>query len=125
MIIPLYESVQAWFPSPATDDLKNELNLEEYLIENPLTTLYIKVVWDSMINEWIKPWDCVIVDKSRKVHEGDVVVADVDWEYTLKYYFKELGKPVLKPANSNYPDIYPKQDLTIFGVVVWQFRKYY
>ena len=78
-----------------------------------------------MIDEWIKPWDCVIVDKSKTAVEGDVVVADVDGDYTLKYYFKEKGKPVLKPANKNYPDIHPQQDLTIFGVVVWQFRKYY
>jgi len=39
MNIPFYESVQAWFPSPATDDLKNELSLEDHLIKNPLTTL--------------------------------------------------------------------------------------
>ncbi len=123
--IPMYESVQAWFPSPATDDLKNDIRLEEYLIDNPLTTVYVKVIGDSMIDEWIKPWDCVIVDKSKKAGEGDVIVADVDGEYTLKYFFKENGKPVLKAANNAYSDIYPQQNLTIFGVVIGQFRKYF
>lgn len=122
--IPLYESIQAGFPSPATDELKQELRLEEYLIENPTNTIFVKVKGDSMIDACIAEGDAVIVEKGKKSKEGDVVIAVVDNEYTLKYLMKENGKYCLEPANKNYDTIYPDDSLEIFGVVVWVFRKY-
>lgn len=123
MIIPFYESIQAWFPSPAMDQLKQDMRLDEYLINTPNQTIFIKVAWDSMIDAGIHPWDGVVVEKGSKVEEWDIVVAVVDTEYTLKYYFKEAGKPYLAPANKKYENIYPSESLEIFGVVVGVFRK--
>lgn len=124
MILPIFESVQAGFPSPATDDLKQDMRLDEYLVNTPNSTIYIKVAWDSMIDAGIHPWDGVVVEKWCKVEEWDVVVAIVDCEYTLKYYYKSAWEAYLAPANSKYTNIYPKESLEIFGVVVWVFRKY-
>jgi SOS-response transcriptional repressor LexA len=55
---------------------------------------------------------------------GDIVVAQVDGEWTLKYFTKESGKIVLKAANKKYPPIIPKQELVIAGVVIANVRKY-
>ncbi len=121
--IPYYQSIQAGFPSPATDNLKQDMRLEEYLIEKPDSTIFVKVAGDSMIDAGIHPWDGVIVQKWSKVDEWDIVVAVVDTEYTLKYYHTEAGKPYLAPANTKYDNIYPTESLEIFGVVVWVFRK--
>lgn len=123
MIVPCYESIQAWFPSPATDNLKQDMKLDEYLINIPNNTIFIKVAWESMIDAGIHEWDWVVVEKGSKAEEWDIVVAVVDTEYTLKYYFEEAGKPYLVPANKKYKNIYPKESLEIFGVVVWVFRK--
>lgn len=122
--IRLFESVYAWFPSPATDDLKQDMRLEEYLIHNPIQTIFVKVKWDSMIDASIAPWDCVIVEKWLTAKEGDIVIAVVDNEYTLKYLMKENGQYCLQPANKTYETIYPWESLEIFGVVKWVFRRY-
>ena len=123
MILPIFESVQAGFPSPATDDLKQDMRLDEYLVNTPNQTIYIKVAGDSMIDAGIHPWDGVVVEKWAKLDEWDIVVALIDNEYTLKYYHTEHWKAYLAPANKNYKNIYPLESLEIFGVVVWVFRK--
>jgi len=66
----------------------------------------------------------VIVEKRHSANVGDMVVAIVDNEFTLKTLGKEKGGFVLIPANPAYPVIRPKGDMEIFGVVVGQFRKY-
>jgi len=123
MTIPFFQSIQAGFPSPATDNLKQDMHLDEYLVSKPNNTIYIKVAWDSMIDAGIHPWDWVIVEKWAKVDLWDIVVAVVDNEYTLKYYNKDWWQVYLAPANKSYDNIYPKESLEIFGVVVWVFRK--
>ncbi len=100
------------------------MRLEEYLIEKPIVTIFVKVKGMSMRDAGILDGDAVIVEKWRTVHEGDIVVAIVDNEYTLKYYHKENGKAYLAPANDEFENIYPTESLEIFGVVVWSFRKY-
>jgi repressor LexA len=55
---------------------------------------------------------------------GDIVVAIIDNEFTLKRLGREKGQIVLRPENKAYPVIRPKGDIEIFGVVVGQFRKY-
>ena len=85
----------------------------------------LKVKGDSMIDAWIKDGDIIVVDKSRKHHVGDIVVAIVDGEYTVKYLQKDKDNTYfLSPWNSKYDDIYPKDDLEVFGVVLSSFRRY-
>ena len=69
--------------------------------------------------------DLVIVHKGAKHKSWDIIIAQIDWEFTLKYYIKEKGKePYLQAANSDYEDIYPKDELVVFWVVTAVVRKY-
>lgn len=118
------DSVRAGFPQPADDSAKETLTLDEYLIENPSRTVLVRVKGDSMIDAGIQPGDIAVVQRSFEAHAGDVVVAIVDDEFTLKLLDKEDGQYVLKPANPAYPVIRPKGKLELFGVVVGMVRKY-
>lgn len=117
-------TVQAGFPSPAIGDRQDSLSIDDYLIERPSQTVLITVKGDSMIDAGIVPGDVVIVEKRPLANVGDMVVAIVDNEFTLKTLGREGGQFVLYPANKAYPVIRPKGQLEIFGVVVGQFRKY-
>ncbi|HZV98499.1 MAG TPA: S24 family peptidase [Methylophilaceae bacterium] len=117
-------AVQAGFPSPASGDKHDSLSIDEYLIERPSKTVLITVKGDSMIDAGIVPDDVVIVEKRQVANIGDIVVAIVDNEFTLKTLAREGGEFILLPANKAYPVIRPKGQLEIFGVVVGQFRKY-
>lgn len=123
--LPTFDSVKAWFPSPAREANRYDIDLQSYLIDNPNSTVFLKVNWDSMINAWIQDWDMVIVDRSAKYQYGDIVVAIVDWEFTMKYLMKDSQwKIYLKAANPNYSDIIPREELEIFWLVTGSFRRF-
>jgi repressor LexA len=121
---PIYESVQAGFPSPATDAQHDALTIDEYLVERPSQTVLVTVKGDSMNGAGINGGDIVVVEKRPTAKLGDIVIAIVNNEFTLKYLDKEKGRFVLRPANLAYPVIRPQGELEIFGVVVGLFRKY-
>jgi SOS regulatory protein LexA len=121
---PIHDSVRAGFPSPAGDMRHDMLTIDDYLVAHPSSTVLVTVKGDSMIDAGILPGDTVIVEKRNSANAGDMVIAIVDNEFTLKTLGKDKGQFVLKPANPAYPVIRPKGDLEIFGVVVGQFRKY-
>lgn len=122
---PVSESVQAGHPTLAPDIIAPDtITIDERLIPNPSKSVLIKVKGDSMIDAGIHPGDVVIVEKRASAKIGDIVVAIIDNEFTLKRLHRERGRIVLKPENKAYPVIRPKDDLEIFGVVVAQFRKY-
>lgn len=124
MSIPFFESVKAWFPATATDEVKEDIRLEEYLIEDPLKTIFVKVSGDSMIQAGIQDGDALIVEKEAPYKQGDIVVAVVDGEYTVKYLNKDANGFYLRAGNPNYKDIRPEVSMEIFGVVKGSFRKY-
>lgn len=117
-------TVRAGMPSTAADDRHDTLTIDEYLVERPSKTVLIPVKGDSMIDAGIMPDDVVIVEKRPMANVGDMVIAIVDNEFTLKTLGRENGDFVLQPANKAYPTIRPRGQLEIFGVVVGQFRKY-
>ena len=121
---PLAESVRAGLPSPAVDSNPEGLSIDEYLVVHPSKTTLITVKGDSMVDAGIHAGDVVVVEKRNSANIGEIVVAIIDNEFTLKRLHKERGRVVLKPENKAYPVIRPKGDLEIFGVVVGQFRKY-
>lgn len=121
---PIAESVRAGLPSPAADMGPETLTIDEYLVPRPSRTVLITVKGDSMVDAGIHSGDVVIVEKRTAANVGDIVVAIVDSEFTLKRLDREKGRIVLRPENKAYPVIRPKGDLEIFGVVVGQFRKY-
>lgn len=118
------ESVQAGMPTTAPDIPADALTIDEHLVTKPSKTVLIKVKGDSMIDAGIHDGDVVVVEKKGGANAGDIVVAILDNEFTLKRLEREKGRFVLRPENKAYPIIRPKGDLEIFGVVVGQFRKY-
>ena len=121
---PIVDSVRAGLPSAAGDTSYDTLTIDEYLVAYPSHTVLITVKGDSMIDAGIMPGDVVVVEKRGPANVGDMVVAIVDNEFTLKTLGKEKGELVLLPANPAFPVIRPKGNLEVFGIVVGQFRKY-
>jgi SOS regulatory protein LexA len=123
--IPLVGSVQAGFPSPEEDALCDILSMDEYLINRPDSSFLLQVRGDSMIGEGIMEGDLVIVEKGREPKSGNVVIAEVDGEWTMKYFRKQGKLITLEAANPKYPIIRPKQELKIGGIVTAVVRKYH
>lgn len=117
-------SVQAGFPSPAEEELVDVLSLDEFLVRRPDSTFMLTVNGDSMIDAGIQPGDLVLVERGRHPKQGDIVVAQVDGDWTLKYYSKDKTGVRLDPANRKYAPIRPQHSLTLGGIVRGMVRKY-
>jgi len=117
-------TVEAGFPSPAEEELVDTLSLDELLIQNREATFLLKVSGDSMSGAGILPGDMVIVDKGRTPRSGDIVIAEVDGQWTMKFLRKRKDEVTLLPANPRYKPIRPKSELKIAGVVTAVVRKY-
>ncbi|MCX7793470.1 MAG: transcriptional repressor LexA [Thermodesulfovibrionales bacterium] len=117
-------TVEAGFPSPAEEELIDTLSLDRWLIENPSSTFMLRVTGDSMSEAGILPGDMVIVDRSLTPKNGDIVIAEVDGQWTMKYFKKEKNEIILLPANPKYKPLKPKKELKIGGVVIAVVRKY-
>ena len=115
--------VMAGAPSAVEDAQGDALTIDDYLIERPSQTVLIRVKGDSMIDAGILEGDLVVVEKSSNARRGDIVVAIVDGQFTLKRLELERGRFVLKPENKAYPVIRPEGVLEIFGVMVGLVRK--
>jgi len=98
--------------------------IDQYLVATPSRTVLVPVRGDSMIEAGICEGDVAVVECEARAAPGDIVVAVVDGEYTLKTLEREADRYVLKPANARYETIRPKGRLEIFGVVVGLVRKY-
>ncbi|UCH46302.1 MAG: repressor LexA [Nitrospiraceae bacterium] len=117
-------TVEAGFPSPAEEELSDTLSLDELLIQNHEATFLLKVSGDSMSGAGILPGDMVIVNKGQTPKSNDIVIAEVDGEWTMKYLKKSGNSVTLLPDNPNYQPIKPKHELKIAGVVTAVVRKY-
>jgi SOS regulatory protein LexA len=117
-------TVEAGFPSPAEEELADTMSLDDLLIQNPHATFLLKVSGDSMTEAGILPGDMVIVDKGQTPKNGDIVIAEVDGAWTMKYLKKRGADVTLIPANPKYKPIRPKKELKIAGVVTAAVRKY-
>ncbi len=123
--LPVVGNVAAGFPSPAEEELRDVLVLEDYLMTKPGTSYILKVTGDSMIGEGIREGDLVIVDREREPKSGDVVVADVDGEWTMKYFTRKGETVILEAANPKYPPIKARSELRLGGVITAVIRKYH
>ena len=122
---PLAESsVQAGMPMPVMATRSEYFVIDEMLIKTPSLTTLIAVRGDSMIDAGIHDGDIAVVEKRNLANIGDIVVAIVDNEFTLKILDRENGRYILRPANAAYPVIRPLGLLEIFGVLVGLVRKY-
>jgi DNA polymerase V len=115
------EGVSAGFPSPATDFLGNEIDLNKELCKNPLATFYIKVNGNSMINAGISDKDILIVDRSLEPQNNKIAVCFIDGEFTVKRIQLEDDYLYLMPENPSYPAIKvtEENELVIWGMVTY------
>jgi DNA polymerase V len=111
--------VRAGFPSPAEDFSVNRLDLTQILVTHPQATFLLRVAGTSMRDAGIDDGDTLVVDRAIKPHHGQVVVAVVDGEFTVKYLHQRAGRVRLKAANPTFPDIVPRdgQTIEVWGVV--------
>ena len=116
--------VEAGMPSVADESTLDTLNLDNYLIKNRNSTYLLEVKGDSMIEEGIKEGDLVIVERNNNPREGDIVIAEVDGGWTMKYFRKKGNKVYLEPANKKYKPIYPENEMNISAIVKGVIRKY-
>lgn len=117
-------AVQAGLPAEARDVGSDYFAIDHYLVEKPSRTLLIPVKGDSMIDAGIHAGDLAVVERRNTANVGDIVVAIVDNEFTLKTLGREGKQFVLLPANPAYPVIRPKGELEVFGVMVGLVRKF-
>ncbi|MBI4272405.1 repressor LexA [Candidatus Uhrbacteria bacterium] len=122
--LKLLGTVEAGFPTPAEEELVDTLTLDDYLISRPDSTFLIKVSGESMIDAGIMPGDLVLMERGREPRTGDIVIAQVDQGWTMKYYEKQGCAIRLISGNKKYPPIIPKEELRVAGVVVSVVRKY-
>jgi SOS regulatory protein LexA len=122
--VPVLGTVEAGFPSPAEEELIDTMTLDEYLIDNKEATYMLRASGTSMIDAGIMPGDIVLVERGKEARDGDIVIAEVDHKWTMKYLRKRRGKVYLEAANKNYPNIYPEEELNIAAVVQSVIRKY-
>lgn len=120
---PLLGNVKAGFPTGVEEDL-NFMSLDEYLVEKPGSSFMLKVAGDSLEGIGIFKDDIVILEKAKEANRGEIVLALIDGEWTLKIIEKVNGKTVLRSANPKYPDFYPHLSLELFGIVRSVIRKY-
>lgn len=117
---PLYSTrVQAGYPAPAEDVPAERFDLMDHLVPNPPATFFVRVAGDSMTGAGIFSNDLLIVDKSLKPKSGDVVVAVINGEFTVKRLMIKGKKIELKPENSKFATIKitDEADLNVWGVV--------
>lgn len=123
--VPMLGVVEAGWPSPAEEELVDTLSLEEWLIGNREATYLLKVSGESMIDAGIRPGDVLLVERGRTPKNGDVVVAEVDNAWTVKYYQTTAGRVTLMPANKKFLPVTAKTEMRIAAVVMANIRKYH
>jgi repressor LexA len=119
-----HSPVQAGLPNPATAEGYDYVSsIDEMLVRVPSKTQLLRVKGDSMIEAGIHEGDYLVVEKQPHANVGEIVVAIVDNEFTVKYLARERNEFVLKPANKAYPVIRPRGRLEIFGVMAGLVRR--
>lgn len=118
--------VSAGFPSPAADYEDKRLDINEYLVRNPVSTFFFVVEGDSMQGAEIFAGDVLVVDKSVRPRHDHIVIAFVDGQRLVKRLFRRGGRVALLAENPNYPplEIREGQELLVWGVVVGKFKRF-
>ncbi|MGY6273067.1 LexA family protein [Achromobacter denitrificans] len=117
-------TVQCGFPSPAEDHAEQRLDLNELLVRQPDATFFMRVRGPSMSEAGIDDGDYAVVDRSITPAHGQIVVAVVDGEYTIKRLYRRGRRVRLDAANPTFPNIELRdgQELVVWGVVTWTIK---
>ena len=122
--VPMLGFVTAGLPATVEEELTDKVNLDDMLVGNKSLTYMLEVDGDSMIDAHIEPGDMVLVERANTAKDMQIVIAEIDGEFTMKYFRKKGDKAWLEPANKNYSPIYPEHSLNINAVVKAVIRKY-
>jgi DNA polymerase V len=121
---PLFlERVPCGFPSPAQDYVEDRLDLNKLVVRHPSATYFVRVSGDSMIGAGISHGDLLVVDRSLSAVHGDIVIAAVAGEFTVKE-LQTSPRIQLVPHNANYSPVVfaAEEELQIFGVVTFTLK---
>lgn len=118
--------VSAGFPSPAADYEESRLDINEYLVRNPVSTFFFPVQGDSMVGAEIHDGDILVVDKSVPACHGHIVIAFIDGQRLVKRLYNRAGRVALLAENPCYPALEIKEgmELLVWGVVVGKFKRF-
>ena len=120
----LLQKVCAGFPSPATDYLEEEINLNEELITNKASTFLIRVSGNSMEQEHIYDGDVLIVDRSLGIKQNSITVLNYNGNLVVKKIVKKNNKFYLVTKNTNqHLEIKEGSESQIWGVVTYVIHK--
>jgi len=122
--IPLLGLVEAGFPTMNDEEMTDTVSIDDYLIDHKDSSYLLEVKGDSMINEGIKEGDLVLVERKGEAKDGDIVIAEIDGGWTMKYLRKQNGKVHLEAANPKYKPMYPTYEFRIAAIVKGVIRKY-
>ncbi|MCM1356595.1 MAG: translesion error-prone DNA polymerase V autoproteolytic subunit [Staphylococcus sp.] len=127
--LPFANAIKAGFPSPAEGYSNDSIDFNRDLIRHPEATFYGRVYGDSMIDAGICDGDIAVIDRSVEPVDGDIVVAYVNNEFTIKYLdlsHIQNGYVELRPANESFNPIRISSvdDFKVWGVVVWTIKKW-
>lgn len=124
--IPLFaEGVAAGFPSPARGDIDGTLDLNELCIRHPAATYFIRARGESMEGAGISDGDVLVVDRSLRACNGDIIIAAVDGAFTVKRLEKHGTRVRLLPENPAFAPIVltPGMQAEFFGVVTYVIKQ--
>ena len=117
--------VEAGIPMHAEEEVLDRMSLDEFLVDNKEATYMLEVKGESMIDAGIHEGDYVLVERTSSAKLGDIVIAEVDGGWTMKYYRRDkAGRIYLEPANESFKNIYPASSLNIVAKVKAVVRKY-
>jgi DNA polymerase V len=118
--------VSAGFPSPAADYEDARLDINDYLVRNPVSTFFFVVEGDSMQGAEIFDGDILVVDRSIRARHGHIVIAFINGERLVKRLHRRGGRVALVAESPNYPtlEIREGMELEVWGVVVGKFKRF-
>lgn len=122
--VPMLGYVTAGFPAAVEEELADKVNLDDFLVGKKAFTYMLEVDGDSMIDAHIEKGDMVLVEKKTTAEDMQIVIAEIDGEFTMKYFRKKGNKVWLEPANKKYQPLYPEHSLNITAVIKAVIRKY-
>lgn len=121
--IPILGLVEAGLPTEVDVDELDRISLDDFLIDSKEKSYLLEVKGDSMIDAHIDEGDYVLAERENEPKEGDVVIAEIDGNWTMKYFRMKNGKPYLEAANKRYKPIYPTQSFKVAAIVKAVIRK--
>ena len=125
-VSPGISFISAGPPSPAEDFTELSISLDKHLIQNPAATFMAYANGNSMIRAGIHNGDILIIDRSLNARDGDIVIAVLHGEFTVKQLSIVKDNVFLIPQNPQYSPlkISDDMDFEIWGVVIYSIRKH-